>query len=136
TVKESTNAELTSMVDVQIQQEIPFILSAPLLDVLASVVPPTPTNPTPPPILTTLTITTSETPTFTSVNPESETLSALQLRVSDLEKEVKELKKADLFTTLHASIKSEVPSAVNEYLRSSLGDALQKELQKHTEELR
>nr|GFB55953.1 hypothetical protein [Tanacetum cinerariifolium] len=45
----------------------------PLLDVLASVVPPTPTIPTPPPIPTT-TITTTKAFTSTSVNPESETL--------------------------------------------------------------
>ncbi|GJY94209.1 hypothetical protein Tco_0510570 [Tanacetum coccineum] len=100
-----------------------FVLSAPLLDVLASVVPPTPTTPKPPIIL----ITTIKAPTSTSVNPESETLSALQLRVSDLEKEVKELKHADLSITLRASIRSEVPSAINEYLGSSVGDALQKE---------
>ncbi|GJU74692.1 hypothetical protein Tco_1266097, partial [Tanacetum coccineum] len=122
TVKESTYAEITSMVDVEIQQEISSVLSAPLLDVLASVVPPTPITPTPPPIPTT--ITTTEAPTSTSVNPESETLSAIQLRVSDLEKEVKELKQADHSITLCASIRSGVPSAVNEYLRSSLGDAL------------
>ncbi|GJT33186.1 hypothetical protein Tco_0923605 [Tanacetum coccineum] len=108
----------------------------PLLDVLAFVVPLTPANPTPSPIPTTSTITTTEAPTSTSINPKSETLSALQLRVSDLEKEVKELKQVDLSTTLHASIRSEVPLAFNEYLRSSLGDALQKELQKHTEELK
>ncbi|GKE74337.1 hypothetical protein Tco_1536378 [Tanacetum coccineum] len=136
TVKESTDANVASMVDVQIQQEIPYVLSAPLHDVLASIIPPTPTNPTPSLIPTTSTITTSEAPTSTFVNPESKTLSALQLRVSDLEKEVKELKQADLSTTLRASIRYEVPSAVNEYLGSSLGDALQKELQKHTEELR
>ncbi|GKC83643.1 hypothetical protein Tco_1139360 [Tanacetum coccineum] len=63
TVKESTDAEITSMVDVQIQQEIPSVLSAPLLDVLASVVPQTPINPTPLPILTTSIMTTSEAPT-------------------------------------------------------------------------
>ncbi|GKD94039.1 hypothetical protein Tco_1373876 [Tanacetum coccineum] len=108
---------------------------SPLLDVLASVVPRTPTTPTPPPIPTT-TITTTEAPASTYVNPKFETLSALQLRVSDLEKEVKELKQADHSTTLHASIISEVPSAVNEYLGLSLGDAFRKELQKHTEELR
>ncbi|GKE28543.1 hypothetical protein Tco_1443927, partial [Tanacetum coccineum] len=94
TVKESTDAEITSMVDVQIQQEIPAILSAPLLNVLAFV-----------------------------------------LRVSDLEKEVKELKQVDHSTALHASIRFEVPSAVQEYLRLSLGDALQKELQKNTKDL-
>nr|GEX05211.1 hypothetical protein [Tanacetum cinerariifolium] len=88
--KESADAEITSLVDVQIQQEIPSVLLAPLLD----------------------------------------------LRVSDLEKEVKELKQVNLSTTLLASTRSEVPSVVNENLGSSLGDALQFELQKHTKELR
>ncbi|GJU90428.1 hypothetical protein Tco_1302851 [Tanacetum coccineum] len=93
-VKESTDAEITSTIDVYIQQEIMSVLSTHLLDLLAF------------------------------------------LRVFDLEKEVKELKQVDLSTTLHASIRYEVPPAVNEYLGLSLGDALQKELQKHTEELR
>nr|GFB57960.1 hypothetical protein [Tanacetum cinerariifolium] len=116
--QESVNAEITSMVDVQIQQEMLYVPLAPLPDVLASVVPPTPTMPTPPPILTITTITTIVVPTSTFVDPESETLSALQLRVSDLEKEVKELKQVDHSTTLRASIRCEVPSAVNEYLGS------------------
>ncbi|GKA42712.1 hypothetical protein Tco_0735372 [Tanacetum coccineum] len=96
---------------------------------------PTSQQSTPPPILTTSIITTKA-PTSTSVYSESETLSALQIKVFDLEKEVKELKQVDLTTTLSASIRSEVPQIVNEYLGSSLGDALSKELQKHTEELR
>ncbi|GJW07366.1 hypothetical protein Tco_1569789 [Tanacetum coccineum] len=123
------------MVDVQIQQEIPPILSAPLPDVLACVVNSTPINPTPPPIQTTTTTITTEAPCSTTAIPKFETLFALQLRVSGLEKDVKELKQADLSSTTCASIRSEVPSVVNEYLRSSMGDALQKELQKYTEEL-
>ncbi|GJV89798.1 hypothetical protein Tco_1533736 [Tanacetum coccineum] len=67
--------------------------------------------------------------------PESETLSAIHLRVSDLEKEVQELKQVDHSTTLLATIKSKVPTAVNEYLGTSLGDALHKVLQRHTVEL-
>ncbi|GJX29107.1 hypothetical protein Tco_0237186, partial [Tanacetum coccineum] len=86
TVKESTDAEITSIIDVQIQQEIHVALSAPFLDVLAFVIPPTP-----PPIQTTTT-TTTEAPSSTTAIPDSKTLSALQLRVSDLEQEVKELK--------------------------------------------
>ncbi|GKC40688.1 hypothetical protein Tco_1053072, partial [Tanacetum coccineum] len=57
--------------------------------------------------------------------PESETLFAIYLRVSDLEKEVKELKNVDHSTTLIAIIKSKVPTAVKEYLEC-LGHALQK----------
>ncbi|GJR96786.1 hypothetical protein Tco_0268960 [Tanacetum coccineum] len=79
---------------------------------------------TPPPIPTTSTITMTEAPTSTSVNTDFESIFDIQLRVSDLEKEFKELKQVDLPTILRASIRSEVPPAVNEYLRSSLGDAL------------
>ncbi|GJX49579.1 hypothetical protein Tco_0276424 [Tanacetum coccineum] len=48
----------------------------------------------------------------------------VQHRVSDLEKEVKKLKQVNLSTILRASIRSDVPPAINEYLGSSLGDAL------------
>ncbi|GKE33104.1 hypothetical protein Tco_1452426, partial [Tanacetum coccineum] len=65
---------------------------------------------------------------------ESETLSAIHLRVSDLEKEVQELKQVDHSTSLLATIKSEVPTAIKEYLGTSLEDALYKALQIHTAE--
>nr|GEX19836.1 hypothetical protein [Tanacetum cinerariifolium] len=54
---------------------------------------------------------------------------------SVLEKDVQELKQVDHSSIMLASIRSQVPSVVNEYLRSSLGVTLQKVLQKHTEEL-
>nr|GEX60070.1 retrovirus-related Pol polyprotein from transposon TNT 1-94 [Tanacetum cinerariifolium] len=130
--EEASNAQTAtvSMLDVQFFKPPEIVIAA-----LATTIPPftPPVIPTsqqsiPSPILTTSTIT-IKAPTSTFVNPESETLSTLQLKVSDLEKEVKELKQVDLTTTLRAS-------TFNEYLGSSLGDALQKELQKHTEELR
>ncbi|GKE42011.1 hypothetical protein Tco_1469295, partial [Tanacetum coccineum] len=46
-----------------------------------------------------------------------------------------ELKEVDHTITLRASLRSKILSAVNAYLRSSMGDALQNVLQKHTEEL-
>ncbi|GJS44463.1 hypothetical protein Tco_0569506 [Tanacetum coccineum] len=49
--------------------------------------------------------------------------------------DVQELKEVDNTITLCASLGSEIPSAINAYLGSSQGDALQKILQKHTEEL-
>ncbi|GJY87266.1 hypothetical protein Tco_0501894 [Tanacetum coccineum] len=65
-IKEPANTEINSLLDVQIQLEIPFVLSAPLLDVLASVIPlqttttPIPTLlPTPPITSEALTITTT-----------------------------------------------------------------------------
>nr|GEX25204.1 hypothetical protein [Tanacetum cinerariifolium] len=47
TVKESIKAEFKSLLNIQIQQEIPYVLSAPLLDVLVLVIP-LQTTPTPP----------------------------------------------------------------------------------------
>ncbi|GJV98023.1 hypothetical protein Tco_1549600 [Tanacetum coccineum] len=100
----SAETEIISMLDVQVQQEIPIIQSISLLIVPVLVIleptvikPPeivtttsTTTIPpfippfipisqqsTPPPIPTTSTITTSNAPTSTSINPKSKTLSAL-----------------------------------------------------------
>ncbi|GJX69825.1 hypothetical protein Tco_0305552 [Tanacetum coccineum] len=65
----------------------------------------------------------------------SDPLLAIVQRVSELEKDARELKQVDHSTVILTLIRSQVASAVNEYLGSSLGDALQKVLQKHTEEL-
>ncbi|GKC75971.1 hypothetical protein Tco_1126745, partial [Tanacetum coccineum] len=124
--------EITSMVDVQIQQEIPSVLSAPLLDVLAFVVPPTP-----PPLTTTLPLPiTSETSPLihevpTTPFPDFEAFTVVQQKVSESEKDVKEIKQVDHLEAIIATIKTHVPSVVNEYLGSSLGDALQKAKQDH-----
>ncbi|GKD52216.1 hypothetical protein Tco_1281192, partial [Tanacetum coccineum] len=113
--KEQADLEINSLMDIQIQQKIPTVLLAPLLDVLASVVPPTPTTPTPKPLTTPL-----PTPQITNeapaaLVPKSEAFTDVLQKVSEL---------------------SKVPSDVNEYLGSSLGDTLQKALQKHNEELK
>ncbi|GJW98266.1 hypothetical protein Tco_0180074 [Tanacetum coccineum] len=85
------------------------------------------TTPIPtPPIIT-------ETPPITMI---PDPLHAIIQRVYVLEKDVQELKEVDNNTILRASLRSEIPSTVNAYLRSSMGDALQKVLQKHTEELK
>ncbi|GJZ05973.1 hypothetical protein Tco_0539766 [Tanacetum coccineum] len=65
---------------------------------------------------------------------EFETLSTIHLRVSDLEKEVKDLKNIDHSSTLLATIKSEVLTTVKEYLGTSLDEALHKVLQRHIAE--
>ncbi|GJR92100.1 retrovirus-related pol polyprotein from transposon TNT 1-94 [Tanacetum coccineum] len=72
--------------------------------------------------------TTTEAKTSTTVVPNSETLSAIHLRVSNLEKYVKELKNVDHSLALLATIKSEVSTTVNEYLGTSMDDALYKVL--------
>ncbi|GKB33661.1 hypothetical protein Tco_0873062 [Tanacetum coccineum] len=69
-------------------------------------------------------------------SPPSEAFNAVLQRVSTLEKDVKELKQVDHSVVIVESIRSQVPTAVNEYLGSSLGDSLQKVLQRHTEELK
>ncbi|GJW79571.1 hypothetical protein Tco_0143546 [Tanacetum coccineum] len=124
--------------DVQIQQEIPYVLSALLLDVLVSVIPPlttttttltTPLIATPiptPPIISTATTTTPTVPDL---------LLAVVQRVSALQKEVKELKQVDHSIAVLASVRSHVPLVMDAYLGSTLGDTLQKVLQKYIEEL-
>ncbi|GJR84876.1 hypothetical protein Tco_0155661 [Tanacetum coccineum] len=62
----------------------------------------------------------------TTTAPDSETLSDIHQRLSDLENEVKTLKNIDHSSALIAAIKSEVLTAVKEYLRTSLDDALYK----------
>ncbi|GJT70111.1 hypothetical protein Tco_1029397 [Tanacetum coccineum] len=139
TIKETTDAEINSLLDVQIQQEITYVLSALLLDVLVSVIPPLTTTTTTP-LTTPLTTTPIPTPpiisTITTSTPTVPDLLPLVVqRVSTLEKEVKELKQVDHSTAILASVRSQVPSVVDEYLGSTLGDMLQKVLQKHTKEL-
>nr|GEW42241.1 hypothetical protein [Tanacetum cinerariifolium] len=67
--------------------------------------------------------------------PDSEAFIAFIQRVSDLEKYVKELKQVDHTPAILKSIKFEVPKTINKYLGSTLGDTLQKVLQRHTEDL-
>nr|GEU49871.1 hypothetical protein [Tanacetum cinerariifolium] len=60
-----------------------------------------------------------------------EAFSAIHQKVFELEQDVQELKQVDNSLEILASIRSQVLSAVNEYLGSSLGDALQKAKQEH-----
>nr|GEZ84485.1 hypothetical protein [Tanacetum cinerariifolium] len=55
--------------------------------------------------------------------------------LSDLEKEVKELKNVDHSLTLLLKLKSKVPNAVKEYLGTSLDDALYKVLKKNDDDI-
>ncbi|GJZ58425.1 hypothetical protein Tco_0613919 [Tanacetum coccineum] len=75
---------------------------------------------------------------FVSSNfvPNTEAVKSVVERFTELERAVKELNQADHSTAILASIRSQVPSVVKEYLGSSLPDAFQKVLQSHTEELK
>ncbi|GKE73199.1 hypothetical protein Tco_1535240, partial [Tanacetum coccineum] len=62
----------------------------------------------------------------------SDTSLVVQLRVAKLEKDVSKLKKIDLSAEALAALKIQVPSVVDNYLGSKVGDVFQKELKKHT----
>ncbi|GKB95490.1 hypothetical protein Tco_0981627 [Tanacetum coccineum] len=132
TTKESADTEINSLLDIQIQHKAPHIQSPSILTVPVlvisepTVLSPIPEIPTvtpattllPPSSVTNLTpilqhqTTPIPTPPITTVAPATTTV-------------------PDPLPT----IVQRVPAAVDEYLGSSLGDALQKVLQKHTEEL-
>ncbi|GJX99072.1 hypothetical protein Tco_0356091 [Tanacetum coccineum] len=82
----------------------------------------------PPPINT-------EAMTITSSLPEITPFIALQLRVARLEQEMSEVKKTDHSADVLASIESQVPTAVDNYLGTKLDDALLKVLERHTADL-
>ncbi|GKG49214.1 hypothetical protein Tco_0515666, partial [Tanacetum coccineum] len=75
----------------------------------------------PPPINTEATI-------ITTSLPEITPFIALQLRVARLEQDMSEVKMTDLSADVLASIRSQVPTAVDSYLGTKLDDALHKVL--------
>ncbi|GKA70296.1 hypothetical protein Tco_0776360 [Tanacetum coccineum] len=147
TVKDNIDAEINSLLEVKIQYKVPYIQSPSVPRVPVSViseptvlirvqktssaapvttlplpsvsttphVPQQTTTPIPTPPITT------ETPTITTVVPESDTLTAVQLRVAKLEKDVSELKNIDHSAETIATLKSQVPTVVDDYLGSKLG---------------
>nr|GEV27389.1 hypothetical protein [Tanacetum cinerariifolium] len=159
TIKEFADNEINSLLDIQIQQEVPHVHSPFILTVPVFVIPkptffsPIPEIPSVAPATTLLpplsvstislvlqqTATPILTPPITTEAPATTTvldpLSKIAQRVSVLEKDVQELKKVGHSLVILATTISHVPAAIDEYLESSLGDALQKVLQKHTEEL-
>ncbi|GJW12894.1 hypothetical protein Tco_1578721, partial [Tanacetum coccineum] len=84
---------------------------------------------TPPPINT-------EATTITTSLPEITPFIALQLRVARLEQEMSEVKKTDhSYADVLASIGTQVPTTIDNYLRTKLDDALLKVLERHTADL-
>ncbi|GJV96671.1 putative reverse transcriptase domain-containing protein [Tanacetum coccineum] len=132
TILENAEAEINSLLDIQIRQDVPNIQQEPFHAIKVSVIPETtqipPTTPPTPPLPATVIPSTQVT--------NSEALKHVVQRFTELEQAVKELKQADHSTAVLASIRSQVSSVVKEYLGSSLPDAFQKVLQSHTEELK
>ncbi|GKB41937.1 hypothetical protein Tco_0886879 [Tanacetum coccineum] len=131
TLKDTVEVDINSLLDIQIQQVVSKIQSSSILTVPVLVIPePTILLPIPKIITTALPkapfviaiiTTTIPTPITTSLSSPPITNVAL-------------VPESKAFSAI--KIKSQVPSAVNDYLGSSLGDALQKVLQKHIEELK
>ncbi|GJW45601.1 hypothetical protein Tco_0077247 [Tanacetum coccineum] len=153
TIKDTTDAEINSLLDIKIQSKVPHIqspsiLTVPILVISEPSVPtPIPKNPSvapsttlllPPSVFTiphvphqTTTpiptpLVTTDAPTITTAVPASDALSVVQLRVAKLEKDVSELKKIDHSAKALATLKSQVPTVVEQYLGSKIGDDLQK----------
>ncbi|GKD61231.1 hypothetical protein Tco_1298740 [Tanacetum coccineum] len=113
--------------DVPIQQEIPPVLYASLLDVLASVIPPQST-PTPTPLTTPIPTPPSSTIALNVTTTVPDLTPAVVQRVSILEQEVKELKEVDHSIIILALVRSHVPTVVNKHLGSTLDDTLHKSI--------
>ncbi|GJU61558.1 hypothetical protein Tco_1243393 [Tanacetum coccineum] len=122
------------MLDVQVQHEDPSIHSSSLLIVQVLVIPEpitlssipktvtaAPVTPIPPPIPSFIPYSQQSTPILTPI-------------ITDVTTSTHELKHVDHSTTLLATIKSEVLTAVKEYLGTSLDDALHKILHRHNAE--
>ncbi|GJQ93607.1 hypothetical protein Tco_0004746 [Tanacetum coccineum] len=77
-------------------------------------------------LVTSSIINTPEATTITTSLPEITPFITLQLRVARLEQEMSEVKKTDHSAYVLASIKSQVPTVVDEYLGTKLDDALLK----------
>ncbi|GJT78085.1 retrovirus-related pol polyprotein from transposon TNT 1-94 [Tanacetum coccineum] len=96
TIKDNTDAEINSLLEVKIQYKVPHIQSPSVLRV----------------------------PVFVISEPTVLT----PLRVAKLEKDVSEQKNINHSAETIATLKSQVPTVVDDYLGSKLGDALQKAL--------
>ncbi|GJW28371.1 hypothetical protein Tco_0045246 [Tanacetum coccineum] len=102
----SVDTEVVSMLDINVQHEV--LRTLPFLTISVFVI-----------------------PEHTVVNlPEIVTTA-----ITDLEKDIKELKTVDHSSILLLTIKFEVPKAVKEYLGTSMDDALHKVLQKHSADI-
>ncbi|GKA95351.1 hypothetical protein Tco_0817389 [Tanacetum coccineum] len=143
TVKDSADTDVSSLLDIPIQQDTPQIQSPSVQNVLVSVIPET-TNllpipkivtetpfttvvPSPQvtPIISTVQQTptpiptqriTTDAPTVTIVVPESNSLTVVELKVAKLEKDVSELKTVDHSSEAFVVLQSQVPTVVDSYL--------------------
>ncbi|GJT61792.1 hypothetical protein Tco_1005325 [Tanacetum coccineum] len=136
------HTEINSLLDVQIQKEIPTVLSALLLDVLVrfldsrsrevgetqilvSVIPEQPTPPTPTPLTTPLPAPPiiSETPPVTTTVPDP--LLAVIQRLTDLERKFEAWTKVDHSKAIEASVQANVINEVKNRLPKVFTDIVE-----------
>ncbi|GJY31349.1 hypothetical protein Tco_0414844 [Tanacetum coccineum] len=146
-LKDSVEADVSSLLDIHIQQETPQIQSPsvqkvpisvilettnlpPILEILTET--PASTTVSPPQVTPTISIVqqtttqfpippiTTESPTIITAVPESDAFTAVQLRVAKLEKDVSEHKNINLSAEALATLKSQAPNVVDDYLGSKL----------------
>nr|GEU92449.1 reverse transcriptase domain-containing protein [Tanacetum cinerariifolium] len=108
------------------------ILETPSVAPATTLLPPSSVSTIPPVLLLTTTailapLITTEAPTITTDVPEFSALIVVRLRVAKLEKDLSKLKKIDHFAEDLATLKSQVPTVLEYYLGSKIGDDLQKE---------
>ncbi|GKE83244.1 hypothetical protein Tco_1553244, partial [Tanacetum coccineum] len=114
TVKDTTDTEMNSLLEVKIHSEVLYTQSSSVLNVPVSVIS-EPTVPTPVQESPSTATTTTLPPPYVSTTPS--------LRVTKLEKDVSDLKKIDLSAESLAALKTQVPSVVDNYLGSKDRDA-------------
>ncbi|GKA78226.1 ribonuclease H-like domain-containing protein [Tanacetum coccineum] len=159
TVKDSTDYEISSLIDVNIQSEVSQIQSPTVLRVPVSMIAEpsvltpiletplaTTVNTSPHPFVSTIPHVplqqqsttppiTTDAPTVTTAVFGSNALLAVELRVEKLEKDVSDLKIVDHSSEALVVLKSQVPTVVDSYLDTKVRDVFQNELQKHTADL-
>ncbi|GKB69875.1 hypothetical protein Tco_0931287 [Tanacetum coccineum] len=113
-IKDSTDAEISSLMDVNIQCEVLQIQSPTVLRVLVYVI-------TEPSVLTPI----LETPLATTVttSPPLSVSTILLLRVANLEKDVSELKNLDISVEAFVALETHVPTIVDNYLGTKVEDS-------------
>ncbi|GJT86063.1 hypothetical protein Tco_1067780 [Tanacetum coccineum] len=140
TVKDSADADISSLMDIPIQHETPQTHSPSVQKILVSVIPETTNLPPIPEIVTKTLVSTAvpspqvthiistvqQTPTppittnaltVTTVVPESNALTTVELRVAKLEKDVSELKTVDHSSKALVVLQSYVPTVVHKLIK-------------------
>ncbi|GJZ26100.1 hypothetical protein Tco_0570353 [Tanacetum coccineum] len=121
TIIETADTEINTLLDVLVQQEIPYVQQTPLLDVLVSVIP-TMTNPIP-----SLTPPTTEVQatTITTTDPSLTVL----LRLFELERKVEALSKVGHSEVIYNEVQTQLPKAVSDFVESRMESTVRDVLQ-------